>query len=160
MATISSNSFNLSKIENAVFTIYDEEETSFFITTFNIPGLSIGTIPTPNPFKEHQEPGNKLTFEELQLSVIVDEEFQAWKNMNDWIREGSNGFTFSSQSITRRAADIILLTNNMNPKYKVSFKNVFPINIGSIEFDVQQAEPVPPTFSATLQYESYTFSTL
>ena len=41
MATISASKFNLSRVQNALFTIEGEKEMSYFLTTFNLPGMSI-----------------------------------------------------------------------------------------------------------------------
>ena len=43
MATISASKFNLSRLQNAVFTIEGERDISYFLTTFSLPGISIGT---------------------------------------------------------------------------------------------------------------------
>lgn len=160
MATLNGNAFNIAKIENVVLEINEKDSLNFFVTSFNIPGISIGTIPIANPFKEHNEPSNKLSYNELELSIIVDEDFQSWQSIYDWIKEGSSGYTFSSKDITRASGNIILMTNNMNPKYRIFVKNMFPTTLGSVEIDIQQAEPVPPTFQATFQYESYSFENI
>lgn len=160
MATLNGNAFNLSKAENATLTIEDMHVASYFLTTFDIPGISIGTIPLANPFKEHNEPGNKLTYEELQVEIMVDEAFATWESMYSWVREASDGYSFSSSSITRRNGNILITTNNMNASKRITFRNMFPISVGSINVDMQQAEPTVLTFSATFQYESYSFSNL
>lgn len=160
MAKISSDSFNISKVENVVLEILDKPEITFFITSFNIPGISLGTRPLANPFKEHQEPGNLLTYEELQLTFLVDENFKSWNEIHQWIKEGSNGYTFSTQNITRKNANIIITTNNMNPAYRIGIKNMFPISVASIDIDLQQAEATPITFQSTFVYESYKFENL
>ena len=94
MATISASRFNLSRVQNALFTIEDEKEMSYFLTTFNLPGMSIGTMPIANPFKEHSDPGNTLTYEELSVSCLISENFDNWKAAVDWLKTATDGFTF------------------------------------------------------------------
>ena len=158
MATISASKFNLSRVQNAVFTIEGEKEISYFLTSFNLPGVSIGTMPIANPFKAHSDPGNTLTYEELSVTCLISENFDNWKASVDWLKTATDGFTFSSATsgrMTKKAGSIVLLTNNGNRFGDISISNMFPINIGSIDFDIQATEPVPLTFSMTLQFESY-----
>lgn len=157
MATVDANIINMSKIENVMMEINEMSDVSFFITSFSIPGLSIGSVNTPNPFKTHSEPGKKLTYENLSVTFMVDEDFNTWKKITDWVMEGSNGYTFDTQSISRRSGNLMIMTNNMNPKYRIQIKNMFPISVDSIEIDVQQSDPVPLTFNADFIYESYSF---
>jgi len=164
MATISSSRFNLSRSQNAVFTIEAEKDISYFLTNFNLPGLSIGVAPLANPFKVHNEPGNTLTFEDLEVECIVGENFDNWKDSVDWLKTGSDGFSYrasATERMTRQNGSIVLLTNNGNRFGHIGIYNMFPITIGSIQFDMQDAEPTPLTFSMTLNYESYkvTFDT-
>ena len=158
MATISASKFNLSRVQNAVFTIEGEKEISYFLTSFNLPGVSIGTMPIANPFKAHSDPGNTLTYEELSVTCLISENFDNWKASVDWLKTATDGFTFSSATsgrMTKKAGSIVLLTNNGNRFGDISISNMFPINIGSIDFDIQATEPVPLTFTMTLQIESY-----
>jgi len=158
MATISASKFNLSRSQNAVLTIESEKEISYFLTNFNLPGLSIGTFQAANPFKVHNEPGHTLTYEELTVTCIISEKFDNWKASVDWLKTGSDGFTYrteANKSMLRKSGSIVLLTNNSNRFADIGFINMFPISISSVQFDMQSAEPVPLTFDMTLQYESY-----
>ena len=158
MATISASKFNLSRSQNAVLTIEAEKNISYFLTNFNLPGLSIGAVPVANPFKVHNEPGNTLTYEDLEVECIVGENFDNWKDSVDWLKTGSDGFSYRTEpnkKMLRRSGSIVLLTNNGNRFGDIGIYNMFPITIGSISFDMQNAEPTPLTFSMTLSYESY-----
>ena len=158
MATISSSIFNLSRVQNAVFTIESEKVISYFLTSFNLPGLSIGTVPLANPFKEHVEPGGTLSYEELSIECLVSENFDNWKDSVDWLQTASTGFTFPTTNegkAVRRSGSIVLLTNNSNRFGDIGIINMYPTNISSIDFDMQNAEPTPLTFTMTLQFESY-----
>jgi len=158
MATISASKFNLSRVQNAVFTINGEKEISYFLTNFTLPGMSIGSVPIANPFKVHNEPGNTLTYEELTVSCIVSENFDNWKSTVDWLQTGSDGYSYresDTKRMTRKDGSIVLLTNNGNRFGDIGIYNMFPTNISSISFDMQSAEPTPLTFDITLNYESY-----
>ena len=158
MATISASKFNLSRVQNALFTIEGEKEMSYFLTTFNLPGMSIGTMPFANPFKAHNDPGNTLTYDELSVTCLISENFDNWKASVDWLKTATDGVTFSTATsgrMTKKAGSIVLLTNNGNKFGDIIINNMFPTTIGSVSFDIQSVEPTPLTFDMTLQYESY-----
>ena len=158
MATISASKFNLSRVQNALFTIEGEKEMSYFLTTFNLPGMSIGTMPIANPFKAHNDPGNTLTYDELSVTCLISENFDNWKASVDWLKTATDGVTFSTATsgrMTKKAGSIVLLTNNGNKFFDIIINNMFPTTIGSVSFDIQSVEPTPLTFDMTLQYESY-----
>ncbi len=158
MATISASKFNLSRVQNALFTIEGEKEMSYFLTTFNLPGMSIGTMPIANPFKAHNDPGNTLTYDELSVTCLISENFDNWKASVDWLKTATDGVTFSTATsgrMTKKAGSIVLLTNNGNKFGDIIINNMFPTTIGSVSFDIQSVEPTPLTFDMTLQYESY-----
>ena len=158
MATISASKFNLSRVQNALFTIEGEKEMSYFLTTFNLPGMSIGTMPIANPFKAHNDPGNTLTYDELSVTCLISENFDNWKASVDWLKTATDGVTFSTATsgrMTKKAGSIVLLTNNGNKFGDILINNMFPTTIGSVSFDIQSVEPTPLTFDMTLQYESY-----
>ena len=158
MATISASRFNLSRVQNALFTIEDEKEMSYFLTTFNLPGMSIGTMPIANPFKAHNDPGNTLTYDELSVTCLISENFDNWKASVDCLKTATDCVTFSTATsgrMTKKAGSIVLLTNNGNKFGDIIINNMFPTTIGSVSFDIQSVEPTPLTFDMTLQYESY-----
>ena len=158
MATISASKFNLSRVQNALFTIEGEKEMSYFLTSFNLPGMSIGTMPIANPFKAHNDPGNTLTYDELSVTCLISENFDNWKASVDWLKTATDGVTFSTATsgrMTKKAGSIVLLTNNGNKFGDIIINNMFPTTIGSVSFDIQSVEPTPLTFDMTLQYESY-----
>ena len=158
MATISASRFNLSRVQNAVFTIESQKDISYFLTSFNLPGLTINTLPLATPFKEHQEPGGTLTYDELSVTCIVSENFDNWKSSVEWLKTASTGFTFPATNegkMVKKSGSIVLLTNNGNRFADISISNMFPTNISGIDFDIQTVEAAPLTFTITLQYESY-----
>ena len=158
MATISASKFNLSRVQTALFTIEGEKVMSYFLTTFNLPGMSIGTMPIANPFKAHNDPGNTLTYDELSVTCLISENFDNWKASVDWLKTATDGVTFSTATsgrMTKKAGSIVLLTNNGNKFGDIIINNMFPTTIGSVSFDIQSVEPTPLTFDMTLQYESY-----
>ena len=57
----------------------------FFCQTANIPGISIGTASMPTGLKDIPIPGEKISYSDLAISFLVDENLNNYKEIHDWI---------------------------------------------------------------------------
>ena len=57
----------------------------FFIQTANIPGIGLGDTTLPTPLKDISMPGDKLTYQSLDVSFLVDENLNNYKEIHDWM---------------------------------------------------------------------------
>ena len=57
----------------------------FFIQTANIPGITLGDTTLPTPLKDISMPGDKLTYQTLEVSFLVDENLNNYKEIHDWM---------------------------------------------------------------------------
>jgi len=60
-------------------------EVEFFIQTANIPGINLGSADMTTPLKEISIPGDKITYSSLDVSFLVDENLNNYKELHDWI---------------------------------------------------------------------------
>ena len=57
----------------------------FFCQTANIPGISIGSASMPTGLKDIPIPGEKVAYQDLSISFLVDENLNNYKEIHDWI---------------------------------------------------------------------------
>ena len=57
----------------------------FFIQSANLPGISLGSAQQNTPLYDIPIPGDKITYSSLDLSFIVDENLNNYKEIHDWI---------------------------------------------------------------------------
>jgi len=57
----------------------------FTVQTANIPGISLGSTDMPTPLKEISIPGDKITYQSLDINFLVDENLNNYKEIHDWI---------------------------------------------------------------------------
>jgi len=57
----------------------------FFCQTETIPGISIGTASMPTGLKDIPIPGEKVAYQDLSISFLVDENLNNYKEIHDWI---------------------------------------------------------------------------
>ena len=60
-------------------------KVEFFCQSANIPGISIGTALMPTGLKDIPIPGDKVTYQDLAISFLVDENLNNFKEIHDWI---------------------------------------------------------------------------
>ena len=57
----------------------------FFIQSANLPGISLGSAQQNTPLYDIPIPGDKITYSSLDLSFIVDENLNNYKEIHDWL---------------------------------------------------------------------------
>ena len=60
-------------------------KVEFFCQTANIPGIGLGTADIETPLKSIPFPGDKVTYQDLAISFLVDENLENYKEIHDWI---------------------------------------------------------------------------
>ena len=59
--------------------------TNWFLTSVNLPGIALAEINQPTPLMQTQVPGNDLVFDPLNISFLVDENMNNWRELYDWL---------------------------------------------------------------------------
>ena len=67
------------------FKITKLPQVEFFIQTANIPGIGLGATTQETPLKDIAGVGDKVTYQALDISFIVDENLNNYKELHDWI---------------------------------------------------------------------------
>ena len=60
-------------------------EVEFTCQTANIPGISLGSASQPTPLVDVPIPGDKLSYQSLDISFLVDENLNNYKEIHDWL---------------------------------------------------------------------------
>jgi len=57
----------------------------FFVQSANIPSIALSELSMPTPLKDISMPGEKITYQPLEVSFLVDENLNNYKEIHDWI---------------------------------------------------------------------------
>lgn len=127
-------------------------DVSFFCTEANIPGFTLSENSRTTPFVDYNVAGDKITYLPLEITFLINENLSPWREVHDWIRGLGFPTTFDeynnlpnlqktvmrsflqSQQGTPQYSDGVLsiYTNKNNLSFSVSFKNLYPVEISSI----------------------------
>jgi len=68
------------------FSIIKLTKVEYFCTAVNVPGITLGgTMSQPSPLKDIPIPGEKLTYEPLQMTFLVDENLENFQEIHGWL---------------------------------------------------------------------------
>ena len=68
------------------FSIIKLPKVEYFCTAVNIPGITLGgALDQKTPFKDVPLPGDKLTYEPLQMTFLVDENLENFQEIHGWL---------------------------------------------------------------------------
>ena len=60
-------------------------EVEFTCQTANIPGISLGSATQPTSLVDVPMPGDKISYQALDISFLVDENLNNYKEIHDWL---------------------------------------------------------------------------
>ena len=163
-------------------------KTTWFCTAANVPGITLGEAQYATPMSDMFVTGDKLTFETLNITFLVDEELQNYRELWDWIvgigspvnhsqwettlakgdgairQFGTNDAdprtksTFEESNLYSDATLLVYNSKNI-PKVNVKFKNMFPTSLSSLEYSQDLTDVEYFKASATFRYLYYEFET-
>ena len=138
-------------------------ETQFYCQTANLPGVSISEIPVATPHKQHYVAGDNVTFDEFSITIILDEYLKNWEEIQRWIIGLGKPFGFEGYEKRKKdgldtTGQLFILTGSKNPSLRFDFYNLWPKSIGSVQFDLTQADITYTTVDVVFQYNYYTMT--
>ena len=67
------------------FNIIKLPKVEFFCTSVNIPGITLGETSQATPLKDIPIPGDKLNYASLNVSFLVDENLENYREIHGWL---------------------------------------------------------------------------
>ena len=126
--------------------------TSFFIQSVNLPGVSLEAAVMAAPqlqnFSRHT---GVITYEPLNVTFMIDEYLKNWQEVHEWIVGDESKYT---------SAVLTILSSSMNPTMEIHFKEIFPTSLTEISFDSTTTDPVYQIATVTFNYIEYIIKNL
>lgn len=129
-------------------------DVTFSVQSAVIPSVTLGVASYSNPMQDVQLPGEKLTYEPLQIKMMVDERLLTYVELYAWMRElafpiGATDLASTAMQNVRMGlstnpkmpqsdASLMVLDSDNNPIMRFTFIGAFPIYIGELRFDTTE----------------------
>lgn len=180
--SITADTYNLFPASPANHVIRFERmpHLSFVVQEVNLPAVTtnIPRIQTGGPWSKFMP--ERLNFDPLAVTFIVDEEFRAYRELYSWLW-GMTGGTDRSEITTefineqaqntwtnprnkesalassaQTSAGLTIVNGSKIPILRVLFYNVLLTGLGAIQFSTTSDTLPPITTTATFEYDFYT----
>lgn len=149
------------------FAIDKLPNTNYFIQSANIPGISMSAIKVPTPYSDYPVSGDKLEFSDFSISFKPDEDLKNWEELYTWmigmvrvddfnarkVLENSNPIPGKSGVFSN--AMLLILNSNYRPFLRVSYSDIFPIGVSSIDFDSRNTDFMIQDVNVSFAYRRY-----
>ena len=152
-----------------VFLLDKARKASFLCQRASIPEITLGDIGIPTRgFVSVPLEGN-IQYSELNIDFIVDEDLRNYMELHNWIRAlgtpdtiqerrdwvNSNSDIIGSQDFKVSDGTLQVLNNNNITNFDVVFKDMFPTNLSTLDFNVTSTDNEFMTASVTFKYLLY-----
>ena len=126
--------------------------TSFFIQTVNLPGVTLEaqTVGAPR-IQNFSRYTGVVTYEALDVTFMIDEYLKNWQEIYEWMIGKESKYT---------SAVLTILSSSMNPTLEVHFKEIFPTSLSAISFDSTTTDPVYQVATISFNYTEYIIKNL
>ena len=144
-------------------------KVDFFCNSARIPEITLATATQPSYLKDIDVPETKLSFGDLSIQFLVDENMENYKIVHDWIiglgfpetAQQFKDLTTDPDGVTRNMSGqyadgtLRILNSNFNEVAKVKFLDMFPVSLSSLDFDATSTDVNYFTAQATFKYTVY-----
>ena len=130
----------------------------FFSQRVNLPDVSMPFTEVPTRFRQFPiVAGGGVTYGDLTVSFIVDEELINWKEIYNWIRTNGNSEEhMPTEEPEYCNGQVLIYTSSYNVNHVINFENLFPISISEMNFDASNSDIEYFTAQVTFKYTGYT----
>ena len=162
------------------FNVSRAPKVTYFGNQVNIPSLTLGIANQPSYLKDIPRPGEKIDFEDLTLTFLVDEDLSNYMEIQNWIRgigfpesldqiydfQQDDTLTVMNKALKNQGINLysdgsLLILNNVNlPKFKVTFDGMFPYSLSTLTFDATQSDLEYFTAQVSFKYNIYNIVTI
>ena len=181
--SLSSDTFNLFPAAPASFLMRFERMPylSFVVQEATLPGISAATAQVGIPGMTVRYQPDRLVYEPLQVTFLVDEEFRVHRELHQWLagmtgREDRSSVTaqfvndqaefiwgagpaagsIRHAATSRTTAGLTIVNESKIPLLRVLFYNLYPTAVGPVNFSVTVDPLTTLTATATFEYDFYT----
>jgi hypothetical protein len=166
-----------------LFQIQRLPQTSYFCQEVNLPNISLGVASQETPFVKLKTPGDKLTFGDLRIVYLVQEDMSNYVELFNWMiglgfPESRDQFAdlekedfnprvplakqFPSSVSRGQYSDATLFINNSDnvPVMEVRFEDCFPVDLDIPALSTTSQTPGPVKATASFAFRQFSLRKL
>lgn len=164
------------------FTIKEIPKAAFTCQSANLPALTLGFTTQPTPFLDIPHVGDKNSFGDFTIRFLISEDMSNYIELFDWLvalgfpndynqyrnftGERLNRFPFVRDSrgipisVAYSDATLTILDSNNVPKTNIQFRDVFPVSVEALDFDITSSSVEYFVGIASFKYKTFSIEVL
>ena len=164
------------------FTIKDMPHVSYTCQSANLPSLTLGFAQQPTPFIDINTVGDKMQFGDFTIRFIINEDMSNYKELYNWLvalgfPQSYNQYSnYTGQKMNRfpyvksnrgnsdiaaySDATLTILDSANVPKINILFKDLFPVSLEALDFDIASSTVEYFVGIASFRYKMFSIETL
>lgn len=131
-----------------------------------IPGMQLNSPAEPNPFVKIPQPGDQLTFDDLQMTFRVDEDLVNYLEIFNWMTALGFPENFDQYAALAKKPKIQndgirselvlhLLKSNRLVNYEIQFHDAFPVSLSDMILTTKDTEVSYVECTAIFRYSYF-----
>ena len=142
---------------NFILEIPTAKEINYFVQSCEVPGLTMGGVESPFRNMQGSVPSNRIEYDPLTLTFLVDEEWKNWNFVFEWMKRCRTG----NSPIADTMADITLSLVNSNKALNkvLVFRGAYPTTLSPLQLESSNVDSMPLICSLSFRYQEYELKT-
>ena len=154
----SSSVYNFLRPNAFRFTIKDLPHVAYTCQSANLPSVQLGFAVQPTPFIDVPRIGDKLTYGDFSIRFLIAEDMVNYIELMEWMvalgfpsdytqygkftGERLNRFPFfknksgKTEALAYSDGTLTILDSANNPKTNIIFRDLFPVSVEALDFDI------------------------
>ena len=152
---------NLSLL-NYKFKLSRAPTLEYRVQSVSIPGITLGSADMPTPYGLRIPFSGNIAYDDLSVNFLVGENLEDYLEIHRWMI--ANGYPDSLSQYPGQVKDtvsdvsVMILNSAMRGVVNVLFKDAFPVQLSSIDFDATLSEVQYAQATVTFRYNRYYFN--
>ena len=164
------------------FTVKELPGVAYTCQSANLPALTLGFAVQPSPFLDIPVVGDKNSFGDFTIRFLISEDMNNYLQLYEWLvalgfpndynqyrnftGERLNRFPFVKDargmpiSVAYSDATLTILDSNNVPKTNINFKDVFPVSVEALDFDITSSSVEFFVGIASFKYKTFDIEVL
>ena len=152
---------NLLEASKFLFVMPNAPYLNFFAQTAVLPGVTGNPSMQPTPLTDIWRVGDKLMYDPLTITFLVDEDLRVWEEVYNWLENIHNAMDDAGYAKAKKTTGVytdlsmLFLKNSNNDNLSVRFHKAFPVSLSPVAMSSQDDASTTLTADITLYYDIF-----
>jgi hypothetical protein len=147
------------------FQLIKYPQVAFYCQAANVPAMNLSVATQATRLNAIPQPGDEISYEDLRIQFLVDENLNNYKLIHDWIRALGHPYDLTEFNSLLQGNDydektysdgiLFVLDSNFNKKVKIIYKDLFPISLSGLNFNSANTDNEYLTAEVSFKFTIY-----